>query len=66
MYVFWHYHNSKILDKYSKGVTIKHLTGQALKQMRFPLPPIAEQKRIVSQIENMFFQLDIIEEALKA
>ncbi len=66
LYVFWYYYNSKILDDYCKGVTIKHLTGQSLKQMGVPLPPVNEQKRIVSQINKIFAQLDIIEDSLKA
>ncbi len=65
MYVFWHYQNAKILDSYTKGVTIKHLTGQALKQMLFPLPPVKEQQRIVETIEEIFKVLDIIQENLK-
>jgi type I restriction enzyme S subunit len=37
------------LDKLFTGATIKHLTGKALKEHRFPLPPLPEQKRIVEK-----------------
>ncbi|GAB6013598.1 restriction endonuclease subunit S, partial [Viscerimonas tarda] len=66
MYALWHYNNSEILEEYCKGVTIKHLTGQSLNLLYFPLPPLSEQKRIVSQIETIFNQLDEIEQSIKA
>ena len=53
MYVFQVYKANKILTEASKGVTIQHLTGAALKELCFPLPPLAEQKRIVAAIEKM-------------
>lgn len=37
-----------------------------LRSILYPLPPLNEQKRIVSQIETIFAQLDIIEDSLKA
>ena len=64
MYVLWHYNNIGILEKYCKGVTIKHLTGQALALLYFPLPPLAEQQRIVSKIEQIFIRLEQIENAI--
>ena len=66
MYVLWNYHNMNILDEFCKGVTIKHLTGQSLALLYFPLPPLTEQNRIISKIEELFTQLDNIEKALKA
>lgn len=53
LYVFQVYKANKILTEVSKGVTIQHLTGAALKELYFPLPPLAEQKRIVAAIEKM-------------
>jgi len=40
------------------GTTIKHLTGKALSQVRFPLPSVNEQRRIVAKIEELFSDLD--------
>ena len=46
------YKAAKIIDEYSKGVTIKHLVQSALYALYFPLPPLAEQVRIVAEIEK--------------
>ena len=56
-----YYKNIHILDKYSKGVTIKHLTKTALHSICFPLPPLAEQKRIVEKMEKLLALVDDLE-----
>jgi type I restriction enzyme S subunit len=48
------------------GSTVKNLKIDSVKLLFFPLPPFAEQKRIVSQIEKIFTELDVIEDSLKA
>ena len=42
-----------IIEEHSKGVTIKHLVQKSLNSLYFPLPPLAEQNRIVSKIEEI-------------
>lgn len=42
-----------LLEEYFTGSTIKHLTSQSLSSMTMPLPPAAEQQRIVAQIETL-------------
>ncbi|HUG71697.1 MAG TPA: restriction endonuclease subunit S [Pirellulaceae bacterium] len=44
--------------KHYTGTTIKHLTGKALRQVEFPVPPLAEQRRIVAKIEELFSDLE--------
>lgn len=44
------------LEKYFTGTTIKHLTGQSLKMVEIPLPPLIEQQRIVKEIESRLSQ----------
>ena len=51
------YKTMGIIDKNSKGMTIKHFTKTALNSLYIPLPPFQEQQRIVAQIEKLFEQL---------
>ncbi len=53
------YKQMNIIDEHSKGVTIKHLVQSSLNSIYFPLPPLAEQSRIVSEIEK--YELLIVE-----
>ena len=41
------------LDKHFTGATIKHFVGQALDRYMIPLPPLAEQSRIVTRVEEL-------------
>ena len=52
-YVIEFYKGIGIIDEYSKGMTIKHLVQNALFAMWLPLPPLAEQKRIVARLEEL-------------
>lgn len=57
------YKGMGIIDRYSKGVTIKHLVQNALYAMWIPLAPLAEQKRIVAKLEEIFPLIDRYEAA---
>jgi type I restriction enzyme, S subunit len=68
-YIFECYAFSHKLRRYFTGSTIKHLTGESLASIIFPLPPLAEQHRIVKEIERWFSLIDKIEngkESLKS
>jgi type I restriction enzyme S subunit len=45
------YHSGRLADYYT-GATIKHLTGQDLARLEFPLPPLAEQRRIAEVLDR--------------
>lgn len=47
----------------AKGAVVKNLNIDKVKEIFLPLPPLAEQKRIVEKIEEAFALLDEIEEA---
>lgn len=49
----------KLTQNEIKGITVKHLPIDTIKQMPFPLPPLREQARIVTGIEKF---LPIIQE----
>jgi len=44
---------SGALSAYFTGATIKHFVGQALQRYEFPLPPSAEQARIVARVTEL-------------
>ena len=50
------------INKYNSGVAQPNLAANNLKKFLFPLPPLAEQKRIVERIEQVYSVLDIIDE----
>ena len=55
------YAQNGYLEKYFTGTTIKHLTGQSLKSIEIPLPPLSEQQRIVQEIESRLSQAETTE-----
>ena len=50
----------------ASGGVVSNLNTDKVANSNFPLPPLAEQKRIVDKIEELFAQLDAIENSLQA
>lgn len=53
------------ISKVSMGVNINNLRRTHIEELLLPLPPLAEQKKIVEKIEELFSQLDSGVAALK-
>lgn len=54
------------LKKNKKGSAIPHLNKEIFYALSFPLPPLPEQRRIVSRIESLFEKLDHARELVQA
>ena len=63
-YLFSLYAQNGRLEKYFTGTTIKHLTGQSLKSIEIPLPPLTDQHRIVQEIESRLSQAEAAEASI--
>ena len=64
---FLYYYLPKVLEDICKDahfVTVKHLSDKHLSKLLIPLPPLAEQHRIVSKIEDLFAQIEPLAKAL--
>lgn len=55
-YVMWLYKHTGLIG--GKGIAIQGLSASALKDITIPLPPHAEQKRIVAKIEQLLGEID--------
>ena len=53
-------------ESQSTGTTFKSISGDIVKKEIIPLPPLAEQHRIVAKIEELFSKLEQIEKSLEA
>lgn len=56
LYFFRHF--EKLIQQKGKGTTFTAITQDVLKNIEIPLPPLSEQERIVSRIEELFSAID--------
>ncbi len=54
------------LSQFFTGVTIKHLTGKGLARYSLPLPPLAEQHRIVAKVDELMILCEKLESKIAA
>lgn len=50
------------IDKYRKGVGISNMSGKELTSITVPLPPLAEQRRIVTKVDELMAMCDYLEQ----
>ena len=60
-YVMWLFKHTGLIG--GKGIAIQGLSASALKAIPIPLPPLAEQHRIVAKIEQLFSEINKLEKA---
>lgn len=58
-YFYWFFRNiSDYLSFYSQGTSIQGITRAMLNDLQIPVPPLAEQRRIVERIEALIQRVD--------
>ena len=60
-FVYFFRHIKNYLENQGTGTTFKAISGKQIRDLRIPLPPLNEQKRIVAKIESIFGNIDSIE-----
>ncbi len=60
----------KEIEDVTPFVTVKHISSKQIQNIKFPLPPLAEQQRIVAKLDALFERIDeaiaLTEGALKS
>ncbi|MCC7312539.1 MAG: restriction endonuclease subunit S [Sulfuritalea sp.] len=54
------------INKFRKGVGISNLSGRSLASIPFPLPPLAEQNRVVAKVDELMALCDRLEQEVGA
>ena len=64
-YAYYYLKHSKgYIESQASGTTFREISGKKLGEVPFPLPPLAEQQRIVAKLDSLFGHLDVLKERL--
>jgi type I restriction enzyme S subunit len=66
IYSFWAQPTRKYLDFHSRGTTVPRILKPLLMNTPIPLPPLAEQQRIVAEVERRLSVVEEVEAAIDA
>jgi type I restriction enzyme S subunit len=64
--VFQNFYANGLFSKIAGGVGINHLSASKFSRIAFPLPPLAEQKRIVAEVERRLSVVDQLQAVVTA
>lgn len=57
-------YSAKIINENASGTTFKEVSGAEVSNIILPLPPLAEQKRIVEKVDTIMNMLDELEKTI--
>ncbi len=55
---YWLWANKQMLESNATGTTFKEISKSKLREFHIPLPPLPEQRRIVTKVDELFTKLD--------
>jgi type I restriction enzyme, S subunit len=55
----------KVINEYTSSITVKHLSSKTIADIPLPLPPRAEQDRIVEELERNITRIDAATKSLQ-
>lgn len=65
-FLYWYLKYSiDLIEAMASGTTFKEISGKKAAQIPFPLPPLAEQKRIVTKLSSMLEKLKQAKELIR-
>ena len=66
-YLYWFLKgNQALLEQYASGTTFLELSGRRASEIKFPIAPLSEQRRLVARIESLFAKLDAAREKVQS
>lgn len=62
--VYWYRSQAEFIESLGTGTTVKGIRLEVLRDLSFPLAPLAEQKQISTKLDELLAQVDIIKTRL--